>query len=135
MNAFFLLRVSLWVNVAILVPVIYKLLIARSKNKNDENHKNNFDKVMGPDTQGRRILSSMYCTILILSLRALFLTNPIEACKVAVPLFWMQIIYKTLSAFTCLYWNPVIYANQMVTVIHLCTLYSLHQQEGIQVLF
>ena len=124
MNAFQLLRTSLLINVVILVPVSHMMLVSKPKRS---------DKVMGPDTQARRILGCMYCSILLVSLKALTL-DPVEACKLAVPLFWMQIIYKLLSALTCMHFNQVIIANQFVTIVHLLTLYKLHQ-EGIPVWF
>ena len=124
MDAFLLLRACLWVNVAILVPVSNLVLFAKPKR---------VDKVMGPDTQARRILGCMYCSILLVSLKALTLEST-DALKLAIPMFWMQIAYKTLSAVFCIHWNQVIIANQLVTMLQLCTLYALHH-EGVQVLF
>ncbi|CAB9522529.1 expressed unknown protein [Seminavis robusta] len=112
-----MLQVSLWLNSIIVFPLSYFLLVAKPKR---------MDMVMGPDTQARRILASIYLSIGIVSAKATTLPTE-QAVQLAVPLFGMQIVYKSITAFSCLKWNQPIYANQFVTAVHLCTLYCLKQ--------
>ena len=58
---------------------------------------------------------------------ALSIQVPEKAVLVAVPVFLAQIVYKTITAVYNKGWTPVIYANQFVTVVHLCTLYALYR--------
>lgn len=112
-----MMKMSLTLNSMILTPVTIKLFTS----KEDQS-----DTVIGPDTQGRRILTSIYHAINMVSLAALAM-EPRKAALVAAPLFATQIIYKTTTAFYNMEWNAVIYANQFVTAMHLCALYCMKQ--------
>ena len=76
----------------------------------------------------------MCSAINLLSLVALWSTTtvvaPQKAALIAVPVFIAQIIYKTITAVYNKGWTPVIYANQFVTVVHVCTLYAM-QKDGL----
>lgn len=116
-----MLQASLALNGAIVFPVSFRMLVSKSKG---------MDVVMGPDTQARRILASVYLAVGVVSMKALTMEKD-DAVKVAVPLFWFQIVYKAITALTCKSFNAVIATNQIVTAAHLCTLYSL-KSEGFQ---
>jgi hypothetical protein len=113
-----MLQASLALNGAIVFHVSFRMLVSKSKG---------MDVVMGPDTQARRILASVYLAVGVVSMKALTLEKD-EAVKVAVPLLWFQIVYKSITALTCKSFNPVIVTNQIVTVVHLYTLYSLKSE-------
>ena len=114
-----MMKISLGLNSAILTPLTFGLWA----NPDLKRH----IKVLGPDTQARRILFAMYTSINVLSMAGLSIESNEKAALVAVPVFSAQIIYKTITAFYNKGWTPVIYANQFVTVVHLCTLYAMHQ--------
>ena len=114
-----MMKISLGLNSAILTPLTFGLWV----NPDLKRH----TKVLGPDTQARRILFAMYTSINVLSMLGLSIESNEKAALVAVPVFGAQIIYKTITAFYNKGWTPVIYANQFVTVVHLCTLYAMHQ--------
>lgn len=69
----------------------------------------------------------MYSSINLLSLVGLSIEPTEKATLVAVPIFAAQTTYKTITAFYNRGWTPVIYANQFVTIFHLFTLYTMHQ--------
>ena len=75
----------------------------------------------GVDTPGSRILSSLYLTIVFLSLYALL--EPDRLYSVCLFLFGFQIIYKSLSAITVRdLRNPVVLSNLLIVVIHTISL-------------
>lgn len=113
-----MLQISLALNSAIVFPVSYGMLVSKSKG---------MELVMGPDTQARRILASVYMAVGVISLKALSMEKD-TSVKLAVPLFWFQIVYKTMSAVVCKSFNPVIVTNQIVAAVHLCTLVSLKSE-------
>ena len=116
-----MMKLSLTLNSAILTPLTLRMYLNPAKKE--------IAQVLGPDTQARRILQAMYCTINVFSLIGLNISfdNPNKAALLAAPLFGVQIFYKTHTAFYNKGWTPVIYANQFVTIVHLYTLFCMHK--------
>ena len=116
-----MMKISLGLNSAILTPLTLRIYLNPAKKE--------IAQVLGPDTQARRILLAMYSAINVFSMvgSSIAYDNPNKAALLAAPIFGVQIFYKTHTAFYNKGWTPVIYWNQFVTVIHLYTLFCMHQ--------
>jgi magnesium-transporting ATPase (P-type) len=125
-----MMSISLGLNSLILTPLTLDLFLNPQRERTA--------KVLGDDTQARRILCAMYTSINVLSFMTLLLTLlsfsstsssssdlDDKAVMLSVPIFAMQIIYKTITAFYNKGWTPVIIANQFVTIFHLATLFTM----------
>jgi len=105
-----MLKAALLINIGVLVPVIIGL-VKRSRWTIE---------AYGNDSPSRRILLSIYLSILILSL-VLFRWPQQDAI---VTLLLLQIVYKMTSPFTVRNWrNPVVISNLLIAGFHLLALW------------
>ncbi len=108
-NMLRMIRVSLSVNIAVLIPVCTVLIL---------NIRPLVD-VWGPATPARGILLSMYLSILFLSVGLWLRRNPM----LVAPLIAMQICYKLTTPITVgSLTNPVVISNIAIAVVHALTL-------------
>lgn len=104
-----MIRLSLFLNIAVLIPVCMGLLADASWVAHG----------FGAATAARGILLSVYGAILVVSTMLLF--RP-EAMLVA-PLLLVQVIYKLTTPFTVgSFENPVVISNVLIAAVHLATL-------------
>ena len=104
-----MIRLSLLLNIAVLIPVCTGLLVDASWVAHG----------FGVATAARGILLSVYGAILVVSTVLLFRR---EAMLVA-PLLLVQVIYKLTTPFTVgSFANPVVISNIVIAVVHLATL-------------
>jgi len=104
-----MIRVSLSVNIAVLIPVCTVLIL---------NIRPLVD-VWGPATPARGILLSMYLSILFLSVGLWMRRNPM----LVAPLLAMQICYKLTTPITVgSLTNPVVISNIAIAIVHALTL-------------
>ena len=104
-----MIRLSLLINIAVLVPVCWGLLVDASWAADS----------YGSETAARGILLSIYGAILVLSILLLFTR---EAMLVA-PLLLVQVIYKLTTPFTVgSLSNPVVISNLIISAVHIATL-------------
>ena len=107
-----LIIASLALNIAVLVPVCYGLLITASGSI----------LAFGPSTPARGILLSVYMAILICSAGLLFW--PVPAMVAA--LLLVQVIYKVTTPFTVgSFTHPVVMSNLGIAAFHCITLWSI----------
>lgn len=107
-----LAKLSLLLNIAVLVPVCGSLLF-RSRW---------VDTAYGPFSPARGILLSIYLAILLGSVVLMFQFNP----AYVVTMLSLQVIYKLLSLFLVgTYKNPVIISNLLIAAVHLCSIFTL----------
>ena len=108
-NMLRMIRVSLSVNIAVLIPVCTVLIL---------NIRPLVD-VWGPATPARGILLSMYLSILFLSVGLWMRRNPM----LVAPLLAMQICYKLTTPITVgSLTNPVVISNIAIAIVHALTL-------------
>ncbi|MEJ6399270.1 hypothetical protein [Yoonia sp. 208BN28-4] len=113
-----LLTISLLVNVGVLAAVVPGILQDSA----------GMDAAFGPDTPARRILTSIYIAILVLSavgLAMLALGWQQQVATLAVGLLAVQIVYKFLTAGIVGMDNPVVGANIPIAILHCVTLATL----------
>jgi hypothetical protein len=111
-NVFRMIRISLGVNIAVLIPVCAVLMLNLTP----------FVDVWGPATPARGILLSMYVSILILSVGLWMQRNP----KLVAPMLAMQICYKVTTPITVgTITNPVVICNLVVAFVHATTLWII----------
>ena len=104
-----MIRFSLLLNIAVLIPVCLGLL----RNAAWVAH------AFGAATAARGILLSVYGAILVVSTALLFRQ---EAMLVA-PLLLVQVVYKLTTPFTVgSLRNPVVISNIVIAAVHLATL-------------
>ena len=109
-----MVHVSLIVNVAVLVPVLWGLLTASPGS----------EAAFGADTPARRILISVYLAIAAIS--AVLLAAPAGWRTVLVPgLLLLQVIYKVVTVPMLGPSHPVALANLAIAAIHALTLWTL----------
>lgn len=109
-----MLNLSLMVNIAVLIPVIWVLLA------NDVPAQ----RVYGPDSPARRILTCLYGAILVTS--ALLLTGSWAGRDVlawAQALLAVQVIYKLATLPAIGLRHPVVIANLGIAALHAATLW------------
>lgn len=105
-----MLKAALLINIGVLVPVIIGL-IKRSRWTIE---------AYGNDSPAKRILLSVYLSILILSL--LLLRWPSH--DVIVTLLLLQILYKVTTPLTVRNWkNPVVIGNLLIAGFHILALW------------
>ena len=105
-----MLKAALLINIGVLVPVIIGL-IKRSRWTIE---------AYGNDSPSKRILLSIYISILILSL--LYLRYPYHDAIVI--LLLMQIVYKITTPLTVRNWkNPVVISNLLIAAFHILALW------------
>jgi hypothetical protein len=112
-----MVRVSLGLNIAVLVPVCAVLILNVAP----------FVDVWGLATPARGILLSMYLSILILSVGLWMQRNPM----LVAPLLAMQICYKVTTPITVgTITNPVVISNLAIAIVHAITLWIIvaHQR-------
>lgn len=103
---------SLWVNVAVLVPVCSGLLLKSPR----------MDAVFGPWSPARGILLSLYLTIAVASAGLLLWPN----LTLTGGLLAMQVVYKLITPVTVgTVRNPVVVSNMLIAALHVATLASL----------
>ena len=111
-NVLRMIRVSLSVNIAVLIPVCTVLILNIRP----------FVDVWGPATPARGILLSMYLSILFLSVGLWLRRNPM----LVAPLLAMQICYKLTTPITVgLLTNPVVISNIAIAFLHAVTLWLI----------
>ncbi|MFN7830187.1 MAG: hypothetical protein ACK5NX_03215 [Armatimonadota bacterium] len=109
-NVLRMVRVSLGLNIVVLVPVCAVLILNFTP----------FVDVWGLSTPARGILLSMYLSILILSVGLWMQRNPI----LVAPLLAMQICYKVTTPITVgTITNPVVISNLAIASVHAITLW------------
>jgi hypothetical protein len=107
-----MIRVSLSLNIAVLVPVCTVLILDIAP----------FVEVWGPMSPARGILLSMYLSILILSAMLWRQTNPL----LVAPLLAMQVFYKLTTPMTVgTLTNPVVISNIAIAIVHVVTLWLI----------
>ncbi len=100
-----ILTLALWLNVAVLVPLIIAMVIGAK----------GVIRVFGQATPARAIVLAQHLAILAASI--LFLFWPLEPGIIT--LLAIQIAYKVLSAFTVrVLSNPVVIANLLIAAVH-----------------
>ena len=111
-NVLRMVRVSLGLNIADLIPVCAVLMLNLTP----------LVDVWGPATPARGILLSMYVSILILSIGLLMQRNPM----LVAPLLAMQVCYKVMTPITVgTLANPVVICNIGVAIVHAITLWLI----------
>ena len=114
-----MVRVSLGLNIAVLIPVCTVLILNLTP----------FVDVWGPATPARGILLSMYVSILILSVGLWMQRNPM----LVAPLLAMQVCYKVMTPITVgSITNPVVISNLVIAIVHGVTLWHIvkHHRES-----
>ena len=107
-----MVRVSLGLNIAVLVPVCAVLILDVTP----------FVDAWGPATPARGIMLSMYVSILILSAGLWMQRNPM----LVAPLLVMQICYKVTTPITVgSITNPVVISNLVIAIVHEVTLWYI----------
>jgi hypothetical protein len=109
-----MVNLSAIINIVVLVPVISVILLNLVQ----------VERVWGENQPSREILVSVYIAILLASIGLYFLKGQTQLI-VAVTIFSLQIIYKTLTAVlvTDAFFNPVVLSNLAINVVHISTLY------------
>ena len=107
-----MIKVSLLVNVLVLIPVCMGLMWDLPR----------ISSVYGSYSPARGILLSVYGAILLVSILLLFRPLPL----LVAPLLLVQVLYKLTTPFTVgSFTNPVVISNLLVAVLHLITLYLI----------
>ncbi len=109
-----LLTLSLWLNIAVLVPVTLALAADRPAAT----------EVWGPRTPARGILQSIYFAILVGSAALLVVGD----ARASAALLGVQVVYKVTTPFTVgSLRNPVVLSNLGISVFHLAALWSVRE--------
>ncbi len=109
-----LIRVSLAVNILVLVPIVFGMAIGSPI----------IDRAWDEFTASRGILASIYFTLLVLSGILIIKTIPVFV----VPLLATQVIYKITTPFTVgTIMNPVVISNLGIAALHLVTLWAIYK--------
>jgi hypothetical protein len=123
-RAHLLLRLSLLVNVAVLIPVCVALSAFGEAEP--------ITQAWGPPTAGRGILLSIYFAILAGSVLLLWLhlraADKAAVEHAAAALLATQILYKVTTPATAGASNPVAISNLAISVVHAATLSALWRQ-------
>lgn len=109
-----MLYLSLVLNIVVLAPLLWALSL----------NSLGMSEVYGPDSPARRILGSVYLTILMMSLAllaALAFSNH-DVRPYAVTLLALQVLYKITTAFVLGVAHPVVIANLAISAVHVATL-------------
>jgi hypothetical protein len=109
-----MMRLSLVVNVLVLTPVCWGLLLNAAWVSHG----------YGEFSAARGILLSIYAAILLVSLGLLWKTAPIAVAS----LLLIQVIYKLTTPLTVgTLDNPVVISNLIIAAIHAATLLTIHR--------
>jgi hypothetical protein len=113
-NVKMMFNISVILNLLVLIPVVSVILLNLVQ----------VERVWGENQPSREILVSIYIAILLASIGLYFLKGQTQLI-VAVTVFSLQIIYKTLTAVlvTDAFSNPVVLSNLAINVVHISTLY------------
>jgi hypothetical protein len=104
-----MIRLSLLLNIAVLIPVCIGLLVDAFWVAHG----------FGAETAARGILLSIYGAILVVSMALLFT----QEVMLVAPLLLVQVIYKLTTPFTVgSLSNPVVISNIVIAAVHLGTL-------------
>lgn len=104
-----MIRLSLLLNIAVLIPVCLGLLVDAAWTVD----------AYGMETAARGILLSIYGAILVLSTFLLFSREPM----LVAPLLLVQVIYKLTTPLTVgSFSNPVVISNIVIALVHIATL-------------
>jgi hypothetical protein len=107
-----MMKLSLWLNVAVLVPVCVGLLADHASMRG----------AFGERTPARGILLSVYLSILGVSVLLVLLGDP----RPAAALLLVQIVYKLTTPLTVgTLANPVVRSNLAIAAFHTVTLWQL----------
>ncbi|MEM9796106.1 MAG: hypothetical protein AAF919_06435 [Pseudomonadota bacterium] len=106
-----MLVLSLAINVAVLVPVLWGLISDSPGSAS----------AFGPDEPARRILISVYCAIALLS--AVLLAWPAGRPTFGPGLLSLQVVYKIISVVALGPAHPVAMANLGIAAVHSITLW------------
>ena len=111
-----MIQISTILNIIVLIPVISVILLDLEL----------VERAWGPNQASRQILVSIYIAILAASVALLFLKGHAKT-NIAVTVFSMQIIYKTLTAIFVVnaFTNPVVLSNLAINIVHLTTLFVM----------
>jgi predicted neutral ceramidase superfamily lipid hydrolase len=111
-----MIQISTILNIIVLIPVISVILLDLEL----------VERAWGPNQASRQILVSIYIAILAASVALLFLKGHAKT-SIAVTVFSMQIIYKTLTAIFVVnaFTNPVVLSNLAINIVHLTTLFVM----------
>ena len=114
-----MLNMSTMLNIIVLVPVISVILLDLVQ----------VESVWGENQPSRQILVSIYIAILISTISLFFLKGQTKLI-IAVTIFSMQIIYKTLTAVLVVnaFSNPVVLSNLAINIVHLSTLFTIFKK-------
>lgn len=109
-----MIRVSLLLNVFVLIPVCVGLLANAGW----------VQQAYGGSTPARGILLSIYMAICAVSVFLLFRRNP----ALVAPLLLVQVVYKVTTPFTVgTLANPVVISNLLIAAVHAVTLVLIVQ--------
>ena len=101
---------SLIINILVLIPVYFGLMFKISQ----------FDRVFGPDSTARQILSCIYLAILSLSLSIYIF--PKYTTEFLIPLLSIQVFYKLMSVVLIKdKKTPVLWFNLLIAIFHSVT--------------
>ena len=107
-----MIRISLVLNLLVLVPVCLGLLL-------------DLDRMIvafGSFSSARGILLSVYLAITLMSAWLLISFDP----KYTVALLLIQVLYKITTPLTVgTFQNPVVISNLAIIIVHTCTLYCI----------
>jgi len=110
------LRIALWVNIIILIPITLSFI----------NYSKYITDSYGLHTTSRDILLSIYLTFLFLSIYFIMTPSNNKTNTNITTLLYIQIIYKILSAITHKEYNPVIISNIVIALIFIILIH-LHE--------
>lgn len=114
-----MLYLSLIVNILVLAPLVWALSL----------NSGGMAEAFGPDTPARRILASVYLTILMMSLALLAALgfSKHDITPYAVTLLVLQVLYKVTTAFALGLGHPVVSANLAISAVHVATLVVVYR--------
>jgi len=105
-----MIQLSLWLNVAVLIPVSAALALNRP----------GATRAFGERSPARGILLSIYLSILLVSAALLFVRDS----RATVALLVVQIVYKLTTPFTVgTVKNPVVVSNLAISAFHIGALW------------
>ncbi|WP_439142845.1 hypothetical protein [Planktotalea sp.] len=113
-----MLILSLVVNILVLVPLCFALLTGSAT----------MDAAYGPVSAARSILTAVYLAILVMSIvcLAIFGLKDVQtAVAWALPLLFVQILYKSLTGPMVGLSHPVVQANLAIVALHVVTVFRL----------
>lgn len=114
----FLIKISLIINILVLVPVCLGFYQEASW----------LQSAYGVSTSARGILFSVYLAILICSLALLFYTDT----KLVFALLVVQVLYKVTTPLTVgSFANPVVMSNLMISAVHFVTVMTIIYSGGL----